>query len=141
MPKPAIKLLCVDDNELIAQALRRRVASEPGVVWAGWLQSGATLTETLRMDPPDVVLLDVDMPGEDSFDLLRRAAEAFPNVRVLMFSGHVRADYIDRAIECGAWGYVSKNDGTDDVLKAVAQAHAGELALSPDVKLTHGERR
>lgn len=141
MTKAAIKLLCVDDNELIAQALRRRVASEPGLTWSGWLQSGTGLHEFLEKARPDVVLLDVDMPGEDSFDLLKRAAAAFPEVRVLMFSGHVRADYIDRAIECGAWGYVSKNDGTDDVLQAVQQAAAGELALSPDVRLTHGDRR
>ncbi|MCC6659771.1 MAG: response regulator transcription factor [Phycisphaerales bacterium] len=139
--KQAIRLLCVDDNELIAQALSRRVAREPGMAWSGWLAHGTELDESLRRDPVDVVLLDVDLPGEDAFELLRRTAEAFPEVRVLMFSGHVRADYIDRAIECGAWGYVSKNDGTDDVMKAVAQAHAGELALSPDARLTHNERR
>jgi two-component system response regulator DesR len=136
-----ITLLCVDDNELIAQALSRRVAREPGMTWGGWLARGAELPEALKRTSADVVLLDVDLPGEDSFELLRQTAEAFPEVRVLMFSGHVRADYIDRAIECGAWGYISKNDGTDDVMRAVAQAHAGELALSPDARLTHNERR
>ena len=137
----AIRLLCVDDNELIAQALCRRVAREPGVTWCGWLPRGSDLPDALRRSPADVVLLDVDLPGEDSFELLRQTAQEFPDVRVVMFSGHVRPDYIDRAIECGAWGYISKNDGTDDVMRAVAQAHAGELALSPDARLTHNERR
>ncbi len=136
-----IRLLCVDDNELIAQALCRRVTREPGMTWCGWLARGSDLPAALDESHADVVLLDVDLPGEDAFELLRQTAHDHPEVRVVMFSGHVRADYIDRAIECGAWGYISKNDGTDDVMRAVAQAHAGELALSPDAKLTHNERR
>jgi DNA-binding NarL/FixJ family response regulator len=51
-------------------------------------------------------------------------------VRTIMFSGYVHSDYIERAIESGAWGYVSKNEGIDDLLSAIQQVAKGEFALS-----------
>jgi len=132
MSQTPIRVLCVDDNRLIADALERRLALEGSMEWAGWVEEPADLDAILRARP-DVVVLDIDMPGCDPFDLVRRLAEAAPGVRVLMFSGHVRTDYIDRAIDAGAWGYVSKNEAIEDVLGAIRRVSAGEFVTTADV--------
>jgi two-component system response regulator DesR len=129
--------MCVDDNRLVAEAVELRLRSEPNVEWAGWLSDTDDLLSGIEQAKPDVLLLDVDMPGHDAFGLLRELNARIPGVRTVMFSGYVRSDYIDRAIAAGAWGYVSKNEAFDELLAAIHQVTAGEFALSGDVTLQH----
>ncbi len=132
MSQAPIRILCVDDNRLMAEALERRLVMEKRIQWAGWVEHSVDLPRAIREGRPDVVMLDIDMPGRDSFDVLRDLVENSPEVKVIMFSGHVRADYIDRAVDAGAWGYLSKNDSMDDVMSAILRAFRGEFVLSPD---------
>jgi two-component system invasion response regulator UvrY len=127
-------VLCVDDNDFVAEALRRKVTHTTGFRWAGWLPSAHDLVATVREGGVDVVLLDLDMPGKDAFEALREVASLYPDVRVVILSGYVRADYIDRAVEAGAWGYISKNESTDTIMQAVRNAAAGAFAFGPDVE-------
>jgi DNA-binding NarL/FixJ family response regulator len=127
-----IRVLCVDDNRFIADAMARRLLLEESMEWAGWLEQVAGPEDVLQARP-DVVMLDVDMPGFDSFELVRRLGELSPQTRILMFSGHVRADYIDRAVDAGAWGYVSKNESIGDVLAAIRRVAQGEFVTTADV--------
>jgi DNA-binding NarL/FixJ family response regulator len=136
MSNDRIRILCVDDNEMVAAALRRRIEFEPHLQWAGWANDLSGLPEQVEQLRPSVVLLDIDMPG-DSFQLIRDLALRCPDVRVVMFSGYVRQDFIDRAIAEGAWGFVSKNSGIDEVLAAVEQVAAGEFALSAEAASEH----
>ena len=132
MSQSPIRILCVDDNRLMAEALERRLAMEKRIEWAGWVEHSVDLPRAIAEGRPDVVMLDIDMPGRDSFEVLRDLVENSPEVKVIMFSGHVRADYIDRAVDAGAWGYLSKNDSMDDVMSAILRAFRGEFVLSPD---------
>lgn len=132
MTAAPIRILCVDDNRLMAEALERRFTLESRVKWAGWVEDSSTLPAVLADNRPDVIMLDIDMPGRDSFDVLKDLVEGSPDIKVIMFSGHVRAEYIDRAVDAGAWGYLSKNDSMDDVMAAILRAAAGEFVLSPD---------
>ena len=132
-----IRVMCIDDNKLVAEAVELRLQSEPNVEWVGWLSDSDDLLRGIELAKPDVLLLDVDMPGRDAFTLLRELKTRTPGVRTVMFSGYVRADYIDRAISAGAWGYVSKNEAFDELLGAIRQVSAGEFALSGDVTLQH----
>lgn len=125
-----IRVLCVDDNELISSALQRRMQREPLLAWAGAVSEGAAVLRTVREVRPDIVLMDIDMPGIDSFSLVERLTSESPEVRVLMFSGHVTSEYIDRALNCGAWGYLSKNEDVAELLQGVLRAAGGEIALS-----------
>jgi len=139
MSQAPIRVLCVDDNRLIADALERRLEMEESMEWAGWVPETGGLPAVLAARP-DVVLLDIDMPGCDPFELLAGVAEALPNTRVVMFSGHVRADYIDRAIDAGAWGYLSKNDSIDDVLGGIRRVMAGEFVTTAEVDAAYLSR-
>lgn len=132
---PVIRLMCVDDNELLAAAIEKRIGLEPYLQWAGWVSETDDLLDRLADARPDVILLDIDMPGRSAFELIGDLAQVAPQIRVIIFSGHVRGEYIDRAIEAGAWGYVSKSDGIDEVLGAVTRVGSGEFALSPEVQI------
>src|ERR1044071_1460725 len=116
-----VRVMCVDDNRHVAEAVELRIRFEPGIEWVGWVSATDTLSARVGRDRPDVILLDIDMPGRDAFDLLRELAEHSPSARTIMFSGYVRSDYIERALDAGAWGYVSKNDSTQDFLDAIFQ--------------------
>ena len=128
-----IRVLCVDDNRLIAKAFERRLAFESHLKWAGWVEDAKAVAGVVKETSPDVLMLDIDMPGGDSFDLVRTLADTTPDLKVVMFSGHVRVEYLDRAIDAGAWGYLSKNQSMDEVVAAIQRVAAGEFVLTPEL--------
>jgi DNA-binding NarL/FixJ family response regulator len=130
--KQPIGILCVDDNPRVAKALRAKLSHLAGFAWRGWVPNADTLVEQFG-DDTHVVLLDIDMPGRDPLDALADLMSRRPDVRAIIFSGHVRKDLIAAAIDSGAWGYVSKNDGEDALISALRAVAAGEFALSPEV--------
>lgn len=129
-----IRVMCVDDNDFVAEAIRRKLSLDQDFAWAGWLPEARDLVEKVKEAKADVVLLDIDMPGKDSFEALRELAAACPATRVIMLSGYVRTDYIDRAVEAGAWGYVSKNENTETILAAIRQVSKGGFAMGSEVE-------
>jgi DNA-binding NarL/FixJ family response regulator len=141
MSDRAIRVLCVDDNDFVAEAIRRKLSLDASFAWAGWLPEAKDLVRTVQEKRADVVLLDIDMPGKDSFEALAELAAAVPEARVIMLSGYVRSDYIDRAVEAGAWGYVSKNENTETILAAIQQVAAGGFAMGSEVEAELKRRR
>lgn len=134
MESRTIKVLCVDDNKLVADAIRIKLELAGGYSWVGQLKSADDLVEAAQQLAPDVVLLDVDMPGKDPFIALEELTTECPDVRVLMLSGHVRAALIDRAIEAGAWGYLSKSEPVQSMMSAIQRVASGEFVLGSDVR-------
>jgi two-component system response regulator DesR len=128
-------VLYVDDNEDLAHALRP-IISEAGFVWCGHLPRADDLLPYVERECPevDVLVLDLDMPGRDPFDALTDVVSQRPDIKVVVFSGYVRRELVDRAIEAGAWGYVSKNDGEATLMSAIREVVAGRFALSPEAK-------
>ena len=117
-----IRVLCVDDNPLVAQSLQRRLALERDIDCIGWRSDARGLESTVEKLRPNVVLLDLDMPHRDTLEALAQLTVQSPDVRVVVLSGHVRRDLIDRAIEAGAMGYLSKNEEVATVESAVRRA-------------------
>lgn len=134
MTDALIRVMCVDDNRLIAEAMERRFALETKLQWAGWIGDTMSAIQAIRERSPTIVMLDIDMPGCDSFALLREISATMPDVRVLMFSGHIRDDYINQAVEGGAWGYVSKNEALEEILNAIRRIAGGEFVVTADVQ-------
>ncbi|HYE60730.1 MAG TPA: response regulator transcription factor [Phycisphaerales bacterium] len=129
-----VRVLCVEDNEIVADALRSRLGLEPGIEWAGWLASADDLVAAVEGERPDIILLDIDMPGRDPFEALQEALARSPHTRAVMFTGHVRKPLVDRAIAAGAWGYVSKEDGAQALVDAITRVLNGEFVFSPSVQ-------
>ena len=127
-----VGVLCVEDNPQVAEALRIKFNAESGYLWRGWLPNADRLVETTKRLCPSIVLLDLDMPGRNPFEALAELSRLCPDSRVVILSGHVRRDFIERALESGAWGYVSKNDNEDEILRAIERVVRGEIAFSPE---------
>jgi len=128
-----LSVLCVDDNLHVADALRLKLSRESAFEWQGWLTTADDLIATVERDHPALVLLDLDLPGRDPLTVTAELTQRCHAARVVVFSGLVRADLIDLALDAGVWGYVSKNDGEGELISALLKVGNGDIALSPEV--------
>ena len=130
-----VGILLIDDNTLAGDSLGRWALRQPGRVrWLGFTSDCAAAPALVAERQPDAVLLDIDIPGVDTFALVERLLAIRPTLRVLMFSGHVRREYIDRSAEAGAMGYIVKDESPKDIVALVERAVAGEFVLSRTVQ-------
>ncbi|MDX2146154.1 MAG: response regulator transcription factor [Planctomycetota bacterium] len=131
---PQVRVLCVDDNEHVAQAVELLIARNSGFCWLGWLSTADDLVDHVQRLRPDIVLLDLDVPGLDPLVAASRLSDAQFSTKVVVFSGHVRKDCIDRAIDAGVWGYASKNDDESKLLELLSSVMAGNVEFSQEVR-------
>ena len=126
-----ISVLVVDDHRAVAEAIRGAMSSQRGLsVDAAW--SGEEALDIVRRDPPDVILMDVAMPGMGGLEATRRILEADSDVKVIMLSAHDDDLLKARAMETGAWGYLSKISPMDQLVDAVRKAKRGEPLLDQE---------
>lgn len=127
------RLLLVDDHEVFRIGLRTVLEFEPDfkvVGEAGDALSGVQAAESLR---PDVVLMDVRLGGIDGVQACREIRSRFPDVRVLMLTSFADEDVVMSSIMAGAAGFVTKNVGRAELLRAIRAVAAGESLLDPAV--------
>jgi two-component system, NarL family, invasion response regulator UvrY len=119
-----VKVLVVDDHAVVRAGLRRLLVTLPDVE----IFDAATGREALsfvQRQQPDLVLLDLHLPGIGGIELLRRLIGASPNVRILVFSMHAATMYAARALQAGARGYVSKNASPEELQIALRRVIDG----------------
>jgi two-component system, NarL family, response regulator DegU len=133
-----ISVLCVDDNQHVAQAVDITLRRAGRFEWKGWLPCADDVVTVVRRDLPSIVLLDVDMPGRNPFEASAELLDQYPESRVVFFSAHCDRNLVDQAVEAGAWGYASKDDGCDALLDVIERVGAGEVAFSPSVRGSYG---
>ena len=126
-----VRVFFVDDNVLAAQALERWFGTAQGFAFAGWAGDADRAVSKAAAQSPDVILLDLEMPGTDTVALIPRQLGACPTAKVVMLSGHVRRGDIERALRAGSSGYLSKDEPTAVIRSLVAKAAKGECVLSP----------
>lgn len=132
-----IRVLCVDDHAVLVEGLRAQFAIEGRIGVVGRLASAEKLLDEAARLNPDVVLLDIEMPGPDAFEMADRLRHVQPRARVIFLSAHIRDSYISAAYKCGAWGYFAKSDELDaisDGVKKVGQSTSGTFVLGPKVQ-------
>jgi DNA-binding NarL/FixJ family response regulator len=130
MPSPTIGVMSVEDNQLVADVLARRLATDDRFRWLGCVSDLDSLMTAVDSDPPDVVCMDVDVPGQDPFTMIRVLSERCPAARVLMLSGHTQARLVEQAMDAGAWGSLSKADQPAVIVDNICRVARGELAFS-----------
>ena len=129
-----LKIFCVDDNPLVAEALGLHLRSSEDLVLHGTAPDADAFLEAVRGNCPDVVLLDIDMPGKDPFQAIMELEHVCQRCRVVMYSGHLRQDLLDRALDAGAWGYVAKSDGIEELMQAIRDTASGNMGFSRSVR-------
>jgi two-component system response regulator DesR len=134
-------VLAADDNELVAGALERWLSRTPGVRWLGCMTEGEKVAANVAAHKPDVLLLDLDIPGTDTFALIEQCGRESPATRVVILSGRAEPKEIARAVMAGAVGYVVKDERVPDIADYARRAAAGERVFSPAARaaLLHGD--
>jgi DNA-binding NarL/FixJ family response regulator len=114
-----IRVLCVDDDAATRTLYRLIVGAEPDMECVAALSSAATLVEAVAANRPDVVLLDLRMPGPDPMEELRHTSRAHPQARVVVFSGLDDAESVEQALSSGAAAYLSKDTPPEEMLATI----------------------
>ncbi|WP_030205716.1 response regulator [Streptomyces bikiniensis] len=128
-----IRVLLADDQTLLRSAFRVLVDSEPDMRVVGEAPDGARAVELARTERPDVVLMDIRMPGTDGL-AATRAITADPDlsgVRIVMLTTFEVDEYVVQSLRAGASGFLGKGAEPEELLGAIRIAHAGEALLSP----------
>jgi two-component system, NarL family, invasion response regulator UvrY len=127
-----MKLLIVDDHPIVRAGLRRLLAAEPGLEIAE-ATSGHEAVGVFRETRPDLVILDLNLPGISGFEVLGRLLIEDAKARVLVISMYDNPVYVARVLEAGARGYVGKNAPPEQILEAVRRVAAGRSYVEPEI--------
>jgi len=126
-----IRLLIIDDHEVVRLGLRTLLQGEPDMEVVG---EGETAKEALSLVEslsPDVVILDIQLPDRNGLEVCREVRQRYVLTQVVMLTSSVNENFILDAIRAGAVGYVLKQVGNDELMRAIRAAKRGELALDP----------
>lgn len=128
-----IKVILVDDHTLILRGLRELLSSAPGIEVVGEALDYGSLRTLVRQTQPDVVVLDINLPGRSGLDVLATLNESNPAPRVLMLSQFAVDQYGLRALRAGAMGYLNKSCDPALIVEAVREVAAGRKYVTPDL--------
>jgi len=130
--KTRIGTLIVDDHRTFGEALRIAMDREKDVRVVGVATSGEEAVSIAETEQPDVVLMDIEMPGMDGIEAIRKVKAVDPNARIVVVSAHQGELILARAVEAGASGFLSKETALQDLVASVRLAYQGEPLIEPD---------
>jgi two-component system, NarL family, invasion response regulator UvrY len=133
MSAAPIRIMLVDDHAVVRAGFRRLLEQEAEIRVVAEADSGERAYQLYQEHAPDVLVLDLSMPGVSGFEIIRRITERQPQAKILVFSMHEDASLAVRAIQLGARGYVTKSNAPEVLATAVVAIAAGKLFLSDDV--------
>jgi NarL family two-component system response regulator LiaR len=133
MSSEPIEILLVDDHEVVRRGIGALLATEPGVNVVGEAADGeeAILRETDLK--PDVILMDLEMPGVGGIEAIERIVQSNSEARILVLTSFAADDKVFPAIKAGASGYLLKDTGPEDLIEAIQQVFRGESSLHPTI--------
>lgn len=129
--KPEITVLLVDDHSLVRKGFRRMLEDDPELRVAGEASSGQEAIELAQKLKPQVIVMDMAMPGMDGAQATREIRKLLPETAVLMLSMYSQEGYVRNAFDAGAQGYILKNAMEVDLIAAVKDVAAGKRVLDP----------
>ena len=128
-----IKVLIADDHDMVRHSFTLVLSEVEDIAISGEAKTGEGAVKLAKQDPPDVVLMDVRMPGIGGLEATRRILAHRPSTKVIGLSGYNDGTYPGMFIRAGAMGYVTKDVGVDDLVEAIKTVYRGEAYLSSEV--------
>jgi DNA-binding NarL/FixJ family response regulator len=128
-----IRVMLADDHTLVRAGIRALLEKLPGVEVVGEAGDGREVLKLVKLHRPDVVLMDISMPGLNGLEAAVRMAKEFPDVRVIILSMHPNEEYVWRALKAGAAGYLLKKAATAELATALQHVALGEFYLSQEI--------
>jgi len=131
VPDKRLRVLLADDDPAMRQRLCELLGKDNEVVAA--VDCGATLLECAGRLGPDVILLDISMPGLNGFAVAHELRKSLPNVPIMFVTQHSMPLYVEEALRAGAAGYVLKRNVVRELSNAVQQVYSGQHYISPSL--------
>lgn len=128
-----IRVILADDHAVVRSGLRRLLEQSNAVEVIAEADSGEQAYQLYGEHLPDVLVMDMSMPGMGGLEALRRVLSRHPSARVVIFSMHENASFATQALSAGARGYVAKSGAAEDLMKALREVSSGKSYLSPSV--------
>lgn len=128
-----IRVLIVDDHELVRTGIKRILEDTRDIRVIAEASTGEDALLQVRTHQPDVVLMDVNMPGIGGLEATRKIIQSHPGLRVIVVTIHVDEPYPTRLLEAGASGYLTKGCAVDEIVDAIQAVHRGERYIGADI--------
>jgi len=133
MPKEPLRVLIADDHPLFRSGMRALLAADPDTGVVGEATTGEEAIELAASLQPDVILMDVQMPGISGIEATRRILHTSPHIRILVVTMYEDDHSVFTAMRAGARGYLLKGASPDEVLRAIQAVGSGEAIFSPSI--------
>jgi two-component system, NarL family, response regulator LiaR len=127
-----IKILLVDDHAVVRSGLAKFLMVNKDMTLVGEASDGAEAVQMVALHQPDVVLMDLMMPGMDGITATRQIHQKYPTVKVLALTSFAEQHMVQGALQAGAIGYLQKNVTAKELGHAIRSAHEGKMTLSPE---------
>ncbi len=127
-----IKVLLADDHSIVRAGLRRIVEESGDMEVIAEAADGRQALTLVEQTAPDVAVVDISMPGLDGLEVISRLQEQNPQLPILVLTMHEEGQYVVRAIQAGAMGYITKQAAPEQLVKAIRKVHAGNRYLTDE---------
>jgi two-component system, NarL family, response regulator LiaR len=131
--EPSIRVLIVDDHAIVRKGIRALLSEAVGFEVVGEADDGQAAVVSARETNPDVILMDLLMPGMDGIEATRLITGHLPEARILVLTSFAADNKVFPAIKAGAAGYMLKDSSADELVRAIRQVHRGETPLHPTI--------
>ena len=128
-----IRILLADDHTLVRAGFCKLLESVPGIEVVGEASNGRDALEMIQAKGPDMVLMDIGMPGLNGLEVTARVTHDLPKIRVIILSMHSDKEYVLKALRAGASGYLLKDADISQLEMAIRAVAEGETFLSPSI--------
>jgi DNA-binding NarL/FixJ family response regulator len=129
-----VRLVIADDHRLFLLGLRQFLGKQPGIRIVGDATTGLEAVAAAAEHRPDILLLDISMPGLNGIEAARRIHEETPETRVIILSMHADQRYVTEALRAGARGYLLKSCPPEEVLRAIRRVSSGQFHLAAEIE-------
>src|SRR5262245_62823271 len=133
MTEPPIRVVVVDDHAIVRTGIRHVLESEPGFEVVGEAATGAAALELVAAQHPEVVVLDISMPGLSGLTVATELRQRAPDTRVIILSMHDNTEYVAESVRAGAHGYLLKDTAATELRGAIRAVRQGESYFSPPI--------
>lgn len=133
MSAPDIKILLVDDHPMMREGVRRLLSEQAGMRVVGEAASFQTALKQVHGTQPDVIVMDIHLPGENGIEISERVLSEFPKVKIVVLSADTDLTTVQRALHAGVSGYISKNAPPEEMVRAIHAAVDQRMYLCPEL--------
>lgn len=127
-----IKVLIVDDHPVFRFGLRTMLVQDPSIEVAGEAENAASAILAVEQNHPEIVLLDIRMPGPSGIALAQQLRGSHPEIKVMILTAFEDEDYLIKAVAAGVYAYLYKNSSNEILIKAIHTVHSGQKLLNPN---------